>query len=58
MDKEKLIRLLSECASELYDLEYTAWYNANTMRTFKEWQSGYTKSLIDSCNSMINEIEE
>lgn len=57
MNKEKLIKLLSECASELWDREYSAWYNANTMRSFEEWGSDYTKKLIKDCYEMISELE-
>ena len=57
MNKEKLIELLSECASEIYTNEYSCWYNANTMRSFEEWRSSYTKSLIEACYKTINELE-
>lgn len=56
--KKEQAQLLRDAAREMYDQEYSSWYNANTMRSFEEWGSGYTKSLIERLNTLADEIEE
>lgn len=58
MDKEQLIKILNDCAAQLYNQEYNHWYNANTMLSYEEWRSGYTQELIDSCHEMVTELME
>lgn len=57
MDKQKMIKLLEDCAEELYNQEYNSWYNASTMRSFEEWRCETIRGLISSCRSTITELE-
>lgn len=57
MNRVEIIELLRELSQELYEQEYRAWYNANTMRSFEEWRSCYAKTLIDCANTMIDELD-
>jgi hypothetical protein len=58
MHKDKMINLLRDCAEQLYEQDYNRWYSANTMLSFEEWRSNWSKVLIDRCNEVINELGE
>lgn len=58
MEKAQIIRLLQDCAESISDSEYNRWYNTNTTMSFEEWQSKYSKELIERCNNTINVLED
>lgn len=51
--KINLELLLDNAKDAIYELEYSIWYNANTIRSFEDYRSNNNKKLINNIDAFL-----
>lgn len=57
-EKDKLSQLLHDAADEIWEQEYSSWWNANTMRSWEDWFSGSTQELHQKLQAEANVLDQ